>query len=67
MKRKATAKRSYRRNVQNGRIPVLAHPIYLGVRTIEELNALLKELKGYGLEGIEVFYSDNMPHETILF
>ncbi|AUG58481.1 PHP domain-containing protein [Acetivibrio saccincola] len=50
-----------------GGIPVLAHPIYLGVRTIEELNALLKELKGYGLEGIEVFYSDNMPHETILF
>jgi predicted metal-dependent phosphoesterase TrpH len=52
--------------VRCGGIPVLAHPIYLNI-TLEELYSLLYELKKYGLEGIEAFYSDNTPHETMLF
>lgn len=53
--------------VKCGGIPVLAHPIYLNVSTLEELHSLLQELKGYGLEGIEAFYSDNLPRDTMLF
>lgn len=53
--------------VRCGGIPVLAHPIYISLTAMAELRALIHELRGYGLKGIEAFYSDNTPYDTILF
>jgi len=39
-----------------GGVPVLAHPILLKLND-ERLDALVRELKGYGLAGIECYYS----------
>ncbi len=49
--------------LQAGGIPVLAHPRYLNMRT-RKLDNLLSELKGFGLEGIEAYYSMNTRNET---
>lgn len=46
-----------------GGIPVLAHPKYLKVDH-NRLHSLVSELKGYGLQGIEVFYTTHSPAET---
>lgn len=46
-----------------GGIPVLAHPRFLE-KTGEELEALIIELKTYGLMGIEAFYPGNTERET---
>lgn len=42
----------------NGAVPVLAHPIHTK-KTGNDLLELVKELKYYGLRGIEVFHSDH--------
>ena len=49
-----------------GGIPVLAHPKYLKVDN-NRLYSLVTELKGYGLQGIEAFYTTHTPAETQLF
>lgn len=41
-----------------GGIPVLAHPLLYKL-SVTEIRALLSELKGYGLKGIEAMYSRN--------
>lgn len=46
-----------------GGLPVLAHPIFLD-RTWHELDALLGELAGNGLRGIEALYSENTEEQT---
>ncbi len=45
-----------------GGIPVLAHPL-LYKMSVSELHALLTELKGYGLRGIEAMYSRNRGND----
>jgi 3',5'-nucleoside bisphosphate phosphatase len=49
--------------VRAGGVPVLAHPIYLGM-TGEHLDLLLGELAGFGLMGIEAYYTENTPEQT---
>ena len=39
-----------------GGIPVLAHPAHLNIENEQALEALLQELKKFGLAGIEVYY-----------
>ncbi len=46
-----------------GGLPVLAHPVFLH-KTYGELDKLLAELKGYGLAGIEAYYSENTKEDT---
>ncbi|HOM02771.1 MAG TPA: PHP domain-containing protein [Acetivibrio sp.] len=46
-----------------GGIPVLAHPIYLGL-SIEGLDGLLTRLVTAGLKGIEAYYVDNTADDT---
>lgn len=45
---------------QAGGLSVLAHPFTLALNK-SELDAFVAELAGYGLEGIEVFYSEHRP------
>jgi predicted metal-dependent phosphoesterase TrpH len=47
-----------------GGLPVLAHPIYLGM-DFGQLDLLLLKLKSYGLIGIEAYYSDNTVEDTV--
>ena len=44
--------------VDNGALPILAHPIHTK-KTGNDLFELIKELKYYGLAGVEVFHSDH--------
>lgn len=44
--------------LQAGGIPVLAHPLLYRL-SLEELDALISELKSYGLVGLETIYSAN--------
>ncbi|MFA6308799.1 MAG: PHP domain-containing protein [Clostridia bacterium] len=46
-----------------GGMPVLAHPIFLYLNN-EELDVLLKNMKAYGLKGIEAYYSENSETDT---
>jgi predicted metal-dependent phosphoesterase TrpH len=46
-----------------GGLPVIAHPIFLR-KGYDEMDYLLKELKGYGLDGIEAYYSENSKEDT---
>lgn len=46
-----------------GGLPVLAHPIFLN-RSGQEMDALLRELAGAGLRGIEAYYSENTEEQT---
>ncbi len=50
-----------------GGIPVLAHPKYLEVNGRKGLQALVEELAGYGLRGIEAFYTFHTPEETEVY
>jgi len=47
-----------------GGIPVLAHPKYLKVSGSSALEGLVRELKVYGLQGIEVYYTTHTPEDT---
>lgn len=51
----------------SGGVPVLAHPKYLAAGGRDGLKKLVRELKGYGLQGIEVFYTAHSPEETRKF
>jgi predicted metal-dependent phosphoesterase TrpH len=42
-------------------LPVLAHPIRLGIRDLEAEEKFISELRDAGLRGIEVFHSDHRP------
>ncbi|HTW64493.1 MAG TPA: PHP domain-containing protein [Bryobacteraceae bacterium] len=44
-----------------GGLPVLAHPIRLGIRDPNAEEAFIRELRDAGLRGIEVFHSDHRP------
>jgi predicted metal-dependent phosphoesterase TrpH len=44
-------------------IPVLAHPFTLGLGSAPALKNLLMELKGLGLAGLEVYYSEHTPEQ----
>lgn len=46
-----------------GGLPVLAHPIYLGME-FHELDFLLADLKQRGLMGVEAIYVDNTQEQT---
>lgn len=46
-------------------IPVLAHPLLYHL-TLEELEEMIEELKEWGLQGIEVFYSMNQEGDESL-
>lgn len=50
----------------SGGIAVLAHPKYLDIDK-SKLEDVIIELKGYGLTGIEVYYSRNERNETYFF
>ncbi|HPP36462.1 MAG TPA: PHP domain-containing protein [Clostridiales bacterium] len=49
--------------LQSDGVPVLAHPVLLGLQR-EELAAVLDRLKAAGLKGIEALYPENTPEET---
>lgn len=49
--------------INAGGIPVIAHPVFLR-KSYDELDKLLKELKEYGMAGIEAIYSENSKEDT---
>ena len=49
--------------IESGAVPILAHPHTLGINRAAEMAALLDELKGYGLVGLEAHYSAYQQHE----
>ncbi|HEY5584081.1 MAG TPA: PHP domain-containing protein [Ruminiclostridium sp.] len=49
--------------IKAGGIPVIAHPVFLR-KSYVEMDKLLKELKEYGLAGIEAIYSENSKEDT---
>ncbi len=46
-----------------GGVPVLAHPIFLS-RNYNVMDKILRELKEYGLAGVEAIYSENSKEDT---
>lgn len=48
-------------------IPVLAHPFTLSLGSAFALRNLIIELKGLGLAGLEVFYSEHTPEQEALY
>jgi predicted metal-dependent phosphoesterase TrpH len=50
-----------RRVLDAGGLPVLAHPIRLGMRDHDTEEKFIRELTAAGLRGIEVFHSDHHP------
>ncbi len=48
---------------RSGGIPVLAHPFFIGL-PYGQLDQLVKELAGYGLKGIEAYYSWHTEEQT---
>ena len=48
-------------------IPVLAHPFTLGLGSASALRNLVIELKGLGLAGLEVYYSEHTPEQEALY
>lgn len=50
--------------LQAGGIPVLAHPFTLNCPSLRDLKVLVEKLKGEGLKGIEVLYSEHTPDQT---
>jgi 3',5'-nucleoside bisphosphate phosphatase len=48
-------------------VPVLAHPFTLNLGSAYALKNLVVELKGQGLAGLEVFYSEHTPEQEALY
>jgi 3',5'-nucleoside bisphosphate phosphatase len=48
-------------------VPVLSHPFTLGLNAPKALKALLEELAGLGLAGLEVFYPEHGPQQEVLY
>ena len=65
-KEKLTPSQGVRLIADAGGIPVLAHPKDLKL-TEWELDAVIKDLKAHGLQGIEVWYSTHTEAETIQY
>jgi len=49
---------------QAGGLAVLAHPFTLNCASLKELKRTVQDLKGLGLEGIEVFYTEHSTDQT---
>jgi predicted metal-dependent phosphoesterase TrpH len=47
-----------------GGLPVLAHPVRLGIRDPQQEEAFISELCAAGLRGIEVYHSDHRPPDV---
>ena len=52
---------------QAGGIPVLGHPFTLKYKTIAELENIIADMAGWGLMGIEVYYSEHSPTQVRLY
>ncbi len=50
-----------------GGIPVLAHPFLLGLQSREIFRELVARMTEMGLKGIEVYYPEHPPDETIYY
>lgn len=50
--------------IAGGGIPVVAHPIRLGVRDFAQEEAMIVEMQAMGLCGIEAYHSDHNPHDV---
>jgi 3',5'-nucleoside bisphosphate phosphatase len=50
-----------------GGIPVLAHPCLLELEKDQQLVDLLDELMEMGLKGVEVYFSDHTPEQTLSY
>jgi 3',5'-nucleoside bisphosphate phosphatase len=48
-------------------VPILAHPFTLNLGSAMALKNLVVELKGQGLAGLEVFYSEHTPEQEALY
>jgi predicted metal-dependent phosphoesterase TrpH len=46
-----------------GGLPVLAHPVRLGMRDLTAEETFIRQLRDAGLRGIEVFHSDHRPQD----
>lgn len=60
---KVTQQMAIQMILDNGGVPVLAHPVLYGLN-LKVLSTLLAELKSYGLIGIEGIYTTYKTHET---
>ena len=53
---------------QNGAAPVMAHPTYSQIKTsrgeVQDLDVTVRQMKEYGIVGIEVFYGDYTPEQV---
>ncbi len=49
-----------------GGIPVLAHPGLLDTKNDNDLDTLISQLKAMGIQGVEVYYSEHTPDQTLL-
>jgi hypothetical protein len=47
--------------LEAGGLPVIAHPIRLGIRDAAAEDTFIRDLRDAGLRGIEVFHSDHRP------
>ena len=52
---------------QAGGIPVLGHPFTLKYKTSAELENIVADMAGWGLMGIEVYYSEHSPTQVRLY
>lgn len=62
-KDKLTPNEGIKAILEAGGVPVLAHPVHLGLGW-DELDKLLAELVGAGLKGAEAIYVDNTEEQT---
>jgi len=62
-KNKLTPKECIKEILNAGGVPVLAHPVMLGMN-FQELDDTLASLKKDGLMGIETYYVENSPEDT---
>ncbi len=50
-----------------GGIPVLAHPCLLELESDQQLDEILREMMAMGLKGMEVYFSDHTPEQTLRY
>jgi 3',5'-nucleoside bisphosphate phosphatase len=56
-----------KRVLEAGGLPVLAHPIRLGIHDLGAEESFISELRDAGLRGIEVFHSDHRPADMVRY
>ncbi len=64
---KVSCKKAIQTILDAGGIPVLAHPGLLAFNRTRDLEVFLDILISYGLQGMEVFYTDHDTHQTEYF